>query len=201
MGQLRPDVLVLDIRMPEVSGIEVARRAGEISPRTRILAISAYDDDEYVLALMQAGAIGYMLKTASSSQLVDAAERVAKRESVLSPEIARKVARLWTRGKIGTREPAEGLTRRELRILALAVTGLRNTAIVETLGISVRTVQGHFRGIYSKLGVSSRVEAVLFGLSHDLATARKGEDQGSAGQLVSNSSRTAHHDPPARSKQ
>ena len=94
MGQLRPDVLVLDIRMPEVSGIEVARRAGEISPRTRILAISAYDDDEYVLALMQAGAIGYMLKTASSSQLVDAAERVAKRESVLSPEIARKVARL-----------------------------------------------------------------------------------------------------------
>ena len=168
--RLRPDVLVLDIRMPRVSGIEVARRTREISSGTKILAVSAYDDDEYILALMAAGVAGYLMKTTSSSQLVDAVERVCEGESVLHPTIARKVARLWARRRADKRGAAGRLTGRELHILQLAATGRRNKAIAEELGISVRSVEAHLRGVYSKLGVSSRVQAVLYALSHNLIT-------------------------------
>ena len=159
--RLRPDVLVLDIRMPKVSGIEVARRTREISSGTNILAMSAYDDEEYILALMEAGAAGYLLKTTSSSQLVDAVERICEGESVLHPTIARKVARLWARTGADERRAAGRLTGRELQVLELAATGLRNKAIGEELGISVRSVEAHLHGVYSKLNVSSRVQAVL----------------------------------------
>jgi NarL family two-component system response regulator LiaR len=173
--RLQPDVLIVDIRMPLVSGIEVARRTPGISPDTKTLAISAYDEDEYILALMEAGAAGYMLKTAAGTQLVDAVERIAGGESVLHPAIASKVARLWARRQVTERDRAAGLSERELRVLALASSGLRNGAIAEKLGISVRTVEGHLRSLYSKLGVSSRVEALLFAISRDLPTAVTGE--------------------------
>ena len=170
--RLQPDVLVLDIRMPKVSGIEVARRTREISSDTRVLAISAYDDEDYVLALIEAGAAGYMLKTAAAGEFIDAVERVSQGEFVLNPPIARKVARLWA-GNRPAKAPAEKLTSRELSVLELAATGLRNKAIAEKLGITVRSVESHLGGVYIKLKVTSRVQAVLYAVSHGLVATDK----------------------------
>jgi len=142
------------------------------------LMLTAYDDDDYVLALMEAGASGYLLKTTQEKELVESVRSVQSGEPVLHPAIAAKVARLWAQGAISTkRKPAEQLSARELEVLELAAWGLRNRAIADKLSISVRTVEGHFNSIFTKLAVSSRMEAVLYGLSQHLVTLEK--DQGS----------------------
>ncbi len=157
----RPDVAVVDIRMPEMSGVEVTRRIRERYPHTRVLILTAYDDDPYVFALLQAGADGYVLKTASGDELVQAVRTVYRGQSALSPEIATKVVRQAVTGKPATAaDQVEPLTPRELAVLRLAARGLTNKAIGHELGISHRTVQGHLASIYGKLGVASRTEAV-----------------------------------------
>jgi DNA-binding NarL/FixJ family response regulator len=157
----QPDVAVLDIRMPEVTGVEVARRIKERFPQVRVLVLTAYDDDPYVFALLQAGADGYVLKTASGDELVRAVRTVYAGETALSPEIAGKVVRQATRRRPeGAADQVEPLTDRELDVLRLAARGLTNRAIGHELGISHRTVQGHMANIYGKLGVNSRTEAV-----------------------------------------
>ncbi len=157
----RPDVAVVDIRMPEMSGVEVTRRIRERYPQIRVLILTAYDDDPYVFALLQSGADGYVLKTASGDELVQAVRTVYQGQSALSPEIATKVVRQAVTGKPATAaDQVEPLTPRELDVLRLAAKGLTNKAIGHQLGISHRTVQGHLASIYGKLGVSSRTEAV-----------------------------------------
>ena len=156
-----PDVAVLDIRMPEVTGVEATRQIKERFPQVRVLILTAYDDDPYVFALLQAGADGYVLKTASGNELVRAVRTVHRGESALSPEIASKVVQQAMRGRpesaVGQ---IETLTDRELDVLRLAARGLTNRAIGHDLGISHRTVQGHLASIYGKLEVNSRTEAV-----------------------------------------
>ncbi len=158
----RPDVLVLDVQMPRLSGIEVTRRMAAEVPGVRVLVLTAYDDDPYVLALLKAGAAGYMLKTADSEELVRAVRTVAAGRPALAPEVAQKVL-----GQIagGTRslgdEVVQTLSERELEVLRLAAKGLTNRAIGLALAISDRTVQGHLANVYSKLHVSTRTEAVL----------------------------------------
>jgi DNA-binding NarL/FixJ family response regulator len=157
----QPDVAVLDIRMPEVTGVEVARRIKERFPQVRVLVLTAYDDDPYVFALLQAGADGYVLKTASGDELVRAVRTVYAGETALSPEIAGKVVRQATRRRPeGAADQVEPLTDRELDVLRLAARGLTNRAIGHELGISHRTVQGHLQSVYGKLDVNSRTEAV-----------------------------------------
>ena len=157
----QPDVAVLDIRMPEVTGVEATRRIKERFPQVRVLVLTAYDDDPYVFALLQAGADGYVLKTASGDELVHAVRAVHQGGTALSPEIASKVVRQATsRRPEGAADQVEPLTSRELEVLRLAARGLTNRAIGHKLGISHRTVQGHLANIYGKLGVSSRTEAV-----------------------------------------
>jgi DNA-binding NarL/FixJ family response regulator len=157
----RPDVAVLDIRMPEVTGVEATRRIKERFPGVRVLILTAYDDDPYIFALLQAGADGYVLKTASGDELVQAVRTVYGGQSALSPEIATKVVRQARTGKPATAaDQVEPLTPRELDVLRLAARGLTNKAIGYQLGISHRTVQGHLASIYGKLGVASRTEAV-----------------------------------------
>ncbi len=171
IGHLKPDVAILDIRLPKMNGIEVVQRMKNISPSTVALMLTAYDDDDYILALMEAGALGYLLKTTRTNELIDAVRRVGFGEPVLHPAIARKVARLWAKQRGTTDEShSEQLSPREMTVLELATRGLRNRVIAEELSISVRTVEGHFRGVLSKLGVTSRVEAVLYALSHDLVS-------------------------------
>jgi DNA-binding NarL/FixJ family response regulator len=157
----RPDVAVLDVRMPEVTGVEATRRIKERVPEVRVLILTAYDDDPYVFALLQAGADGYVLKTASADELVRAVRTVHAGQSALSPEIASKVVRQMASGRpAGAVQQVESLTERELDVLRLAAQGRTNRAIGSELGISHRTVQGHLASVYGKLDVNSRTEAV-----------------------------------------
>jgi DNA-binding NarL/FixJ family response regulator len=157
----QPDVAVLDIRMPEMSGVEATRRIKERFPGVRVLILTAYADDPYIFALLKAGADGYVLKTASGDELVQAVRTVYRGQSALSPEVATKVVQQTVTGKPTTAaEQVEPLTLRELDVLRLAARGLTNRAIGYELGISHRTVQGYLASIYGKLGVSSRTEAV-----------------------------------------
>jgi DNA-binding NarL/FixJ family response regulator len=157
----QPDVAVLDIRMPEVTGVEATRQIKARFPQVRVLVLTAYDDDPYVFALLQAGADGYVLKTASGDELVRAVRTVHGGRTALSPEIAAKVVRQATSGRPeGAADQVEPLTEREIEVLRLAARGLTNRAIGHELGISHRTVQGHLANIYGKLGVNSRTEAV-----------------------------------------
>lgn len=156
-----PDMAVLDIRMPEVTGVEATRQIKERFPQVRVLILTAYDDDPYVFALLQAGADGYVLKTASGDELVQAVRTVNQGLPALSPEIAAKVVRQAVSGRPeGAAEQVESLTTRELDVLRLAARGLINRAIGHELDISHRTVQGHLANIYGKLMVNSRTEAV-----------------------------------------
>jgi DNA-binding NarL/FixJ family response regulator len=170
--RLKPDVLILDVRMPKLSGVEVVRRLQGRSVPTRVLVLSAYDDDEYIVALMKAGASGYLLKTAPVEELVEAIRSIHQGESVLHPAIAAKVARLWGQysQKVG-RELDKELSDRELEVLSLAARGLRNKDIASRLNISVRTVEGHVNAILARLGVESRVEAILYAVSRGWVSA------------------------------
>jgi DNA-binding NarL/FixJ family response regulator len=157
----QPDVAILDIRMPEVTGVQATRRIKEHFPQVRVLILTAYDDDPYVFALLQAGADGYVLKTASSDELVHAVRTVHEGQIALTPEIASKVVRQAVSGRpTEAADQVETLTDRELDVLRLAARGLTNRAIGRELSISHRTVQGHLQSIYGKLGVNSRTEAV-----------------------------------------
>jgi NarL family two-component system response regulator LiaR len=157
----QPDVAVLDIHMPEMTGVEATRRIKEHFPNVRVLILTAYDDDPYIFALLQAGADGYVLKTSSAEELVRAVRTVYEGQSALSPEIASKVVQQMTSGKpAAATEQIESLTERELDVLRLAAQGKTNRAIGSELGISHRTVQGHLASVYGKLAVNSRTEAV-----------------------------------------
>ncbi len=173
--RLQPDVAILDIRMPKINGVDVVRRMKEIAPNTEALMLTAYDDDDYILALMTAGALGYLLKTARPSELIEAVQRVHQGEAVLHPAIAIKVARIWERFRKSSGPEFSQLSPREREVLQLAVNGLRNKAIGDKLNISVRTVEGHFHSIFAKLSVSSRTEAVLYAVSQHIVTREEGD--------------------------
>jgi two-component system, NarL family, response regulator LiaR len=170
--ELKPDVAIIDIAMPHVDGIEATRRIKELCPGIGVLILSAYDDDQFVFSLLEAGAAGYLLKDVHGRELVDAVRAVHAGESVLHPSIARKVLnRFVSRAeKIKRREPLETLSQREKEILRLATRGLSNKDIAEQLFLSVRTVQGHLTHIFNKLQVGSRTEAVVRGLKEGWIT-------------------------------
>ncbi len=169
--RLQPDVAILDIRMPKLNGIEVVRQMKDCSPDTKTLILTAYDDNDYILALMEAGATGYLLKTSRPDELVDAVQRVHQGNTVLDPAIVTKVARLWAHyHDKPAHESTNPLSAREYEILKLATKGLRNKAIAENLSISIRTVEGHFNNIFAKLHVSSRVEAILYAVSRHIVS-------------------------------
>jgi DNA-binding NarL/FixJ family response regulator len=164
-AELQPDVVLLDLRLPHISGIEAIGLIKKSSPASRILILSAYDEDDYVFAALEAGAGGYLLKTAHASEVIDAIHAVSRGDIVLHPAIAAKLVRARTSG---TRyeESVESLSERENEILRLAARGLHNKEIARQLSLSTRTVEGHLSHLFAKLGVSSRTEAIIFALSH-----------------------------------
>ena len=155
----KPDVAVLDIQMPKASGIEVTRWVRAHLPEVGVLILTAYDDDPYVMAVLQAGANGYVLKTARADELSQAVRDVNEGKSALDPIITQKLmSNLFHRSE---RIPAESLTDRELEVLRMAAKGFTNKAIGMQLGISDRTVQGHLAHIFAKMQAASRTEAVM----------------------------------------
>ena len=161
--QLQPDVAVLDIQMPQATGIEVTRWIRAHHPDIGVLVLTAYDDDPYINAVLQAGANGYVLKTAAPSEIIRAVRDVNAGISALDAAILQKMmSQMFT----GTEPaPVEKLTDREMEVLSLVAKGHTNKAIGLQLAISDRTVQGHLAHIFGKLQASSRTEAVMKAVS------------------------------------
>jgi len=165
-SKLQPDVVIMDISMPKLSGIEATKQIKALQPDTAVLILTAYDNDQYIFALLEAGAAGYLLKNVRGRELIDAIRAVHAGESVLHPAVARRVI-----SQLVSLAPShiesrviEPLSERETEVLRLAAKGISNKGIAEQLFLSPRTVQTHMGNIFNKLGVASRTEAVLYGL-------------------------------------
>lgn len=169
---LVPDVAIIDIAMPKLDGIEVTRRIKASCPKTAVLILSAYDDDQFVFDLLEAGAAGYLLKSVRGEELVNAVRALYHGESVLHPLVARKVLNHFVASSSKTKKekPSEILTQREMDILKLVTRGYSNKEIADELFLSLRTVQGHVGSIFSKIGVGSRTEAVVRALKEGWVT-------------------------------
>ena len=165
-GKFQPDVVIMDIALPKLNGIEATKQIKALYPATAVLILTAYDNDQYIFALLEAGAAGYLLKTVRGHELIDAIRAVSVGESVLHPKIARKVLSRFMplATKPSEERVTELLSERELEVLKLAAKGMSNKDIAEQLFLSVRTVQSHLANIFTKLDVGSRTEAILCGL-------------------------------------
>jgi len=163
-----PDIILMDVVMPRLNGIEATRQIKRLNPATSVLILSAHEDDRYIFGLLEAGAAGYLLKSASGQELVHAIRAVYSGEAVLHPAVT---ARLLARaahspahaGAIGS---AGLLTERELDVLRRAAKGLSNKEIALELSLSLPTIKAHLVSIFNKMGVGSRTEAVLEAVRH-----------------------------------
>jgi DNA-binding NarL/FixJ family response regulator len=177
-GELRPDVVVMDVRLPKLNGIEATRRITASQTGTRVVILSAYEDDSYVFPLLEAGASGYLLKTASGAELAAAIRMVARGETVLAPRISAKlVQRLAGRSSYRSAKMSAGLTEREMEVLRATAQGRTSKSIAAELGISPQTVQVHLRNIYIKLGVNTRSEAVVYAIRQGWITLDMSDEQ------------------------
>jgi DNA-binding NarL/FixJ family response regulator len=168
----KPDVAIVDITMPELDGIEATKQIKTLCPNVPVLILTAYDDDQFVFSLLEAGAAGYLLKSVRAHQLIDAVRTVHAGESVLHPSVARKVMNRFMPigGKTKEQGQSEILSVREIEVLKLATRGLSNQDIGKELHLSEHTVHGHLQHIFNKLQVSSRTEAVVRALKEGWAT-------------------------------
>ncbi|MFC2069842.1 response regulator [Chloroflexota bacterium] len=160
---IHPNIVLMDISMPVVNGIEATRQIKVSQPSTAVIILTAYDNDQYIVALLEAGAAGYLLKNVSGKELINAIRAVHAGEAVLHPAIAKKVFSYF--GKTGS-EPNElvqvkEVSEREMEILRLAAKGMSNQDIADSLFLSRRTIQAHLNNIFRKMDVGSRTEAVL----------------------------------------
>jgi NarL family two-component system response regulator LiaR len=169
-SELKPDVAVMDIVMPKLNGIEATRKIKEIAPDIAILILTAYDDDEYVLGLLDAGAAGYLLKSARGRDLAGAIRAIKSGESVLHPKIIAKLLKRAMLAPVEEHKPSDILTERESEVLRLVALGMSNKDIAEKLFLSERTIKAHLTNIFNKLNVASRSEAIVKGLQRGLVT-------------------------------
>ncbi|MBN1177216.1 MAG: response regulator transcription factor [Dehalococcoidales bacterium] len=171
-GISKPDVAIIDIAMPVVDGIEATKQIKALFPDVSVLILTAYDDDQFVFGLIEAGAAGYLLKSVRGKEIVDAVRQVYAGESVLHPTIARKVLNRFKpdEEKKAVKKQSEVLSERETEVLRLATRGLSNQEIADQLFLSLRTVQAHLGHIFNKLQVGSRTEAVVRALKEGWVT-------------------------------
>ncbi|MFF1276101.1 response regulator [Streptomyces marokkonensis] len=175
-GELAPDVVVMDVRMPELDGIAATRIITGRQDAPRVLVLTTFDLDAYVFDALRAGASGFLLKDVYASELLQGIRVVAAGESVLAPSATRRLIGHYASGAAGgtpgERAPGEldSLTGRERGVLTLLATGLTNAEIAEQLGITVGTVKSHVNAVLRKLGLRDRVQATI--LAYDLGLAR-----------------------------
>ena len=169
---LQPDIFLSDIRMPKLNGVELVSSVKQFSPTTRIIMLSAYDDEEYITALIRLGVSGYLLKTVDLNELAEAIRTVYLGQTVFDPLITGKIGRALVRGDPARRQ-IERLKDRELEVLRMLAGGLSNQEIATRLVISIRTVEGYVTRIYEKLAVSSRSEAINYAVSKGLIDRRE----------------------------
>ena len=172
--ELQPDVLLLDAHMPGGKVITAAKELRKQCPKVQILVLSAYERSEYIVGLVRAGAAGYVLKHDSSDMLVTAVRAVAQGEGWLSPRVADILVRSV---RNYDERPAAQLTDREIEVLRLMAKGYRNDEIAEALVITIQTVKNHVRRIFRKLGVETRVDAVLYAIDQGFETTPPPQDE------------------------
>jgi NarL family two-component system response regulator LiaR len=164
--QITPDVVIMDISMPNLDGLQATQQIKARCPNIAVLVLTVHTDDECILEILQAGAAGYLVKSAFGEQVIQAVRAVAAGDMILSPQIGtrllKQAARYPTRPAL--LEAGEKLSTRELEVLKLTARGLSNKDIALALGIKPRTIKGHLADIFSKLRVASRTEAVIAGL-------------------------------------
>jgi NarL family two-component system response regulator LiaR len=171
-SELKPDVILMDIVMPKVNGIEATRLIKEASPSTAILVLTGYTDDRYIIGLLEAGACGYLLKNARGSEIIGAIRAVHSGESVLDPSVVHRLLRRASGATRGREEvQAKGLlSQRETSILKMVARGMNNEDIANELFLSVRTVKAHLTNIFNKFGCGCRTEAIIKGLREGYIT-------------------------------
>lgn len=172
---LLPDVLLLDINMPKLNGLEVAARLKEIHPEVRILALTIHDDENYMMKMIQSGAAGYLLKDVEPSMMVQAIRRVYAGESYVEPSLTKKLFRGITsqeEQKLSPQPPgtveSDKLSAREIEVLRLIGKGMSNAEIARELFLSEKTVKNHLTNIFRKIQVTDRTQAVLFAIKHKI---------------------------------
>lgn len=163
-SQLRPDVVLMDLVMPETDGATATQAIRKACPEVRVIALTSFEEQELVQRALQAGAIGYLLKNVSAHQLADAIRAAKAGRPTLAPEATQALIQAATQPP----PPGHDLTEREREVLALLVQGLNNPEIADRLVVSQSTVKFHVSSILSKMGVSSRTEAVALALKHNL---------------------------------
>lgn len=170
-GELHPDVVLLDISMPDVNGIEAARRIHATCPQTRIIMLSMHDNAEHVYRALEAGAAGYLLKESAGAQVAVAVRAVHQGRRYLSDRVSEMVVSGYLRQQ-GAGSPLESLSQRERSILQLIVDGHSNLEAARQLNLSVKTVETYRSRLMQKLGLKSVTELVKFAISHGLTQAR-----------------------------
>jgi len=164
-GQVLPDVVLMDLVMPELDGVEATRRIRVASPATKVIALTSFDDDEKVFPAIKAGAAGYLLKDVRPADLADAVRKASRGEALLAPSVA---ARLMQEVS-GERTASAGLTERELEVLRLIARGMSNKLIAHELVVSEKTVKTHVSNILAKLHLADRTQAALYAVREGLA--------------------------------
>jgi NarL family two-component system response regulator LiaR len=157
-----PDVALMDLAMPEMDGVEATRRLKDVSPRTQVVMLTSYHQDEHIFPALKAGAISYILKDVQMEELAEALQLAARGEAMLHPRVAARVIQELRGAKADTVNPFTELTEREMEVLKLIAEGLSNHRIAEQLVISENTVRGYVSNIFSKLHLADRTEAAVY---------------------------------------
>jgi two-component system, NarL family, response regulator LiaR len=169
---LKPDVVLMDLLMPEMDGIAATRGVKEVCPSTNVIVLTSFTDDEHIMPALRAGATGYLLKDVSAPDLVKAIEGANKGEAQLHPDVARKLMEQLSSPQRREEPPGAALTPRELEVLRLIANGMSNKEIARELVLNERTVKGHVSNILAKLGLADRTQAALYAVREGIAPIR-----------------------------
>jgi two-component system response regulator NreC len=167
--QLEPDIAIMDISMPLLSGLEAARQIRHACPSVKILILTMYENEEYIRQALAFGAMGYLLKDATSSELIHAVHAIQRGEAVLSPPVTRLVLENYLRwGDIQRDHSADGLSPREREVLQLIAEGYTNKQMAEILSLSIKTIQTHRMNLMSKLGLHDRADLIKYAIQRKI---------------------------------